>query len=217
MKNLLLLMVPFTLAYIVLLAPRGSFEKIFDRYLLPLLFVALTLLVRLFQARISPQLPMACVVVTILFVGFAIAGTHDCFSFYRARKTAIDELLRAGVPATSIEAGYDYDGLVQIERYGTLFDPRIENPAHFPSVPVQRFPADCVVDHADTVPAIRPGYGLSFDPKRCGGAAGFPPVTYSTWLPPHGATIYIVDTAEALTKGETTPQAVRVDPSKHRL
>jgi hypothetical protein len=35
-------------------------------------------------------------------------------------------------------------------------------------------------------------YSVSFDPNFCQGSAGFPPVSYHTWLPPRETKIYII-------------------------
>ena len=59
---------------------------------------------------------------------------------FRARKAAIDELIRAGVPPNNIDAGFEYGALLQVERYGYLNDDRI------------RFPKNVYVDYPNPFP-----------------------------------------------------------------
>jgi hypothetical protein len=194
--TLLVLLGPFTLAYFALLWPRAAFafNEVEDRYLLPLVFLGILLIVRLYQDSVRPNLPLVTYAIALLFAAFAVAGTHDVFSMYRARSAAVDELVAAGVPANSIEAGMEYDGTIQVERYGHINEPRIRVPAnafvHYPSP----FPDYCEPYGRELTPALIPGYVLTYDPGVCGGPSTFAPVTYHAWLAPHTVTIYIAKT-----------------------
>ncbi|MGA9672694.1 MAG: hypothetical protein WBQ94_25985 [Terracidiphilus sp.] len=121
--RLLVLLIPFTLAYIALLIPRGLRGDLFDRYLLLLLPVGLILLLRLFQYRVQPNLPLLSYAIVTLFALYAIAGTHDAFSMYRARQAAVAELLSSGIPNTAIDAGFEHNGMAQIYSAGFISGP----------------------------------------------------------------------------------------------
>ena len=192
------LLIPYVLAYLGLLLPRGlRGDFIFDRYLLLLLPVGLILLLRIYQDCVSPNLPRLSIACIVLFALFAVAGTHDAFAMYRARLQAINELRAAGVPDNSIDGGFEHNGITQIERYGFINYPNMRIPAwaHVPKA--TPFPANCKPDDPMKIPGIVPGYTLSYDPSQCGGLAPFAPVTYSDWLIAGPATVYIVNTIQS--------------------
>jgi Dolichyl-phosphate-mannose-protein mannosyltransferase len=200
-RDLGVLIAPFTLAYIALLAPRGAFVNVlYDRYLLSLVMLALLVVLRCYQEQIRPRLPAASLLLVAIFAAFAIAGTHDVFAMYRARLAAVNELRSGGVPATAIDAGFDYNGWTQIETFGYINDPRILVPAGaFRPVRDAPFGA-CTPLLFEQFPAISPRYTLAFDPAACMGQAGFAPVTYRTWLGPRFTTIYVVKVANPQSK-----------------
>jgi hypothetical protein len=80
---------PFTLAYVAVILPRAFFV-IFDRYLIPLMLIAVLVLLRYAQDRISPRLPLVCVLPIALFGAYAVAKTHDVFSLFRGRLALIE-------------------------------------------------------------------------------------------------------------------------------
>jgi len=191
-QNLLILVGPFSLAYLTLLVPRAAVGLVFDRYLLPLLLAAVVLLLRLFEERVQPVLPIYSQALIALFAFYSIAGTHDAFSQYRARVAAIAELHAAGIPDTVIDAGFEHNLLVHVERFGFVSDP------HLPSAVPSQFaalPRECRPSWAGLVPDMVPGYRLSLDPAACGGPSGFAPVPFRGWLGLHTSTLYIDKTA----------------------
>jgi hypothetical protein len=193
-ESIFILLVPFALCYTCLLLPRGLNHELFDRYLLPLMLIGVILLLRIFEERVEPNLPFASYLLLLLFAFFAVAGTHDAFSLFRAKAEAIAELRAAGVPDTSIDGGFEHNGMTQIDLFGYINDPRIRVPAIHLVEETPIFPEDCKPQLASLTPAIVPGYALSFDPKACGGLSGFPAVTYRNWLGEREVSIYIVKT-----------------------
>jgi hypothetical protein len=193
-NSLLLLLVPFFVAYCALLSPRCYWWGLLDRYFLPLIFVAIVLLGRYFQTQIRPDLPLETFLAVASMGLFSIIATYDAFSMYRAREAAVRELEVSGVPATEIDAGFEHDGMTQIEVAGHTNDPRIRIPTgtHVDQLP--HFPENCRPQFPDITPIINPKFALSFDPNACGGPSGFPPVPYHEWLGPHTVNIYIVKT-----------------------
>ena len=199
-KELGVLLAPFTIAYTLLLLSRavtiaseGGYYVVVDRYALGLLVVALLCLIRYYQERIQLQLPLASVLMVGIMAVYGIAVTHNMFSFYRARVTLAAELHAAGIPDTSVDNGWDYNMVVELEHSDHINDPDIELPAHA-YVPTPPLPAGtCPMFWYDKTPHIKPLYGASSDPDACYGPAPFPPVHYSRWLADaRGSTLYVV-------------------------
>jgi hypothetical protein len=196
-RELGILLVPFSLAYMALLASRASLGLIYDRYELPMMVLSLLALTRFYQEKVRPNLPVSTLALIAVFGAFAIAATHDMFSMYRGVLAATQEIRSSGVPDTAIRVTWENGGWVQLEKVGHIDDPRARVPpgapvAH-PAVVPAVLPPGCLNPWAwEYLSVIHPVYGLSFNPSLCEGLAGFPPVTYRTWLPAHVTPIYIV-------------------------
>jgi len=108
----------FSFAYIPLLLPGALIGLTFDRYMLPLLPLAVISLLQCWPCgRVVPVSAWACVVV---FAFYGIATTHDYFSDLRARGVASQKLQNSGVARRHISAGVEYDGWLQLELAGTI-------------------------------------------------------------------------------------------------
>jgi hypothetical protein len=190
-KQLGVLLAPFTIAYTLLLISRAT-GWLFDRYLLPLLIVALLYLVRYYQERIQPRLPLASVLLVAIMAIYGIAVTHNMFTFFRARVALAAEIRAAGVPDTSVDNGWEYNIDVELQHADHINNPEIEVPAHayVPTPPPTA--STCPMTLFDETPHIHPLYGVSFDPTACYGPAPFAPVTYSRWLASKPGTLYVV-------------------------
>jgi hypothetical protein len=184
---------PFSISYVVFLLPRALYSFIYDRYLLGLMPFAIVILLLLHQRWIAMRLPAVTVAALSLFALYAIAGTHDWFALNRARVTAVARIRASGVPATSIQGGFDYDGWTQIEAAGYINDARLRNPPNSYQVnlsPLQ-LPERCRLNFAEYTPAIHPEYFVVFEPMTCLASSKYPPVSYRTWLPPFRREVYI--------------------------
>jgi hypothetical protein len=181
---------PFTLAYIVLISTRVA---IYDRYLLPLLFVTLVFALRFYQQKWGNRLPAASFVLVVLFAAFGVADMHDVFAMDRARVLAADRIIAAGNARTDIEGGFEYDGWTELEAAGYVNDLRIRVPvgAYQPTGRKPGVDPDCVYWFRDRVPMIHPRYILSFDATSCFKTSNFAPEPYTAWLAPHHRMIYI--------------------------
>jgi hypothetical protein len=195
-RSLVVLLLPFALAYIALLLPRALRMYLFDRYLLLLFPIALIFLLRLYQDRVRPNLSLACSATVLLFAAFAIAGTHDVFSMYRAQQDATNELRAVGIPDTAIDAGFEHNGLTQIERFGYINDPPAGTPFTAYFADASSSENGCQPQWDRFTPAVVPSYTLSFDPAACGGLSHFAPATYRNWLVASTIPIYIVNTVK---------------------
>ena len=188
-RDLGVLLVPVTLSYFVLLLPRAAFQTIYDRYFLPLMLLAMIPVLRCYQERVQPRLPVAVALPIALYAAFAVAGTHDYFSRARASQAAIRELRSRGIPPLAIDGGWEYNGWNQIEQANFIHETRT------PALPLDHsknsFGA-CRPQSFAWFPVLRPRFGLATSEADCLGSAGFAPVQYHTWLGPHDRAIYIV-------------------------
>ena len=202
-RDLLVLTVPFLLAYFALLAPRAMWGIVIDRYLLPPVFFAVMFLLRLYAERVSEHLPVRSLVLLAAFALFGVLGTHDWVALHRARVQATARLQGTGVPRTAIEAGYELDGMVQIQATGAVSDPRVSYPAGMNMAPwrPQGLPAGCREIFNDHTPVIHASYFLSASPSepslRSGEApclvpSGVTSQTYTAWMPPFHRQIFIL-------------------------
>lgn len=185
-----MLVVPFCVAYMMLLLTRAAFPSMvagfYDRYYIPLVLMAVILLLRLYESDYGKSLPDLCVVTLAAFTFFSIAGTHDLFAAYRGLDTAIGELRRANVPATSIGGGWEYDGWNQLATEGHLNDDRLINPPGAYRAVAHPPLENCNYWFGSRLPAIHPKYVVVTDPIDCLEVSSeFPAVSYKTWLPPY--------------------------------
>ncbi len=197
-KSLSILLAPFACAYILLLFYRAvtiasaETPQLLDRYSLGLLVVGLLAMVRYYQNRIDSKLPVAGFLFVAIMAVYSVAATHNTFALYRARVALAAELRAAGVPDTSVDNGWEYNMLVELDHSNHINDEGIKLPAHA-YVPVPPLPASkCSALWNDKTPHVKPLYGVSYDPEACYGAAPFAPAHYSRWLAAETGTLYVV-------------------------
>ncbi|HEV2578527.1 MAG TPA: glycosyltransferase family 39 protein [Acidobacteriaceae bacterium] len=193
-RDLITLFAPFTAAYLALLIPRGIWAMVIDRYLLPLIVIALIFLLRLYQERVSSTLPWTSWVVLFILGAFTVLGTHDWIASHRARLQAVQQLERAGIPRSKIEAGYEFDGMTQIDLRGVVIDPRVHYP---PSVDTRPYrpagvPPQCKALFNPHTPAVHPELFLAYEQVPCLGPSRFDAVSYRGWMPPFHREILIL-------------------------
>ena len=185
-----ILLIPFSLAYFVLLMPRAAFHTLFDRYLVPLVLVLGVFALRFLQEH-SRRTGWALSAVTLAtFTLGTVAGTHDFYSLTRARLAAAEEVTRSGVPRTAVDAGLEYDGWTELLVAGYVNDPHITIPAGAYK-PLPKETDLCNYSFLPYTPDVKPAYVLSFDPSSCFKPSHYAPVPYHMWIAPHQRTIYI--------------------------
>ena len=197
-KQLGVLLAPFTVSYILLLIYRAASVAndgtgiLFDRYSLGLLLVALFCLVRYYQDRIHPRLPVASFLLVAIIALYGITVTHNTFALYRARIAIASELRAAGISDASVDNGWEYNLSVELRYSDHVNNPDIILPvnAYVRTPPLA--PGTCPMHDLDYTPHIHPLYGVSFDPNACYGPASFAPVHYSRWLDSTPGTLYVV-------------------------
>jgi hypothetical protein len=191
-NSLVVLLVPFAIAYTLLLLPRTLDGTIFDRYLLPLLAIAPFFLLRYYQQTIRPNIPAAGAVLVFVMAAYGVTNTHIQFAFYRARVAIAEELRAQAIPDTAVDGGWENNLDVELQHSNHINFPAIAIPAHAYTPTPQPSPIDCHAFWYDLTPHIHPLYGVSFDPNACYGPAPFAPVHYSRWPYPTPGTIYVV-------------------------
>jgi hypothetical protein len=197
-NQVLLLAGPFAAAYFALLIPRSA-NQLYDRYLLPLVFLAGLGLIRAFQNFVQPCLPAVTKVLVGLVAIYSIGANHDMFAFYRARVVLANEVAAAGVQPSTFDGGFEYNGWIEVLQGGHLNDEKIVNPpnSYIPLDPYRGLNCDGKVRKLDQqnnqLPHFRPRYGLSFYPDACAGQTPFAPVNYFRWLGLRSASLYVVN------------------------
>ncbi len=184
---------PFSLSYVIMLMPRGTFDHIQDRYVLVLMPIAILVLLKLYRERVAKRLSMLTLVALIAFSAYGIGAAHNFFAESRALASTIETLQAAGVPRTSIQAGFASDGWVQIERTGYVNDTRIQVPAGAyrpPTVNLQ-VPPECRYWLGSITPAILPKYFVVIAPVPCFARTNYPPIHFLGWLPPFHRALYM--------------------------
>jgi hypothetical protein len=192
-QDLLWLLGPFSLSYIVMLLPRGIYSLVYDRYLLGLMPLAIVVFVRLYRRVVDDDMPAICFLMLGVFGFFSIAATHDWFALNRARIVAVEEIHATGVPKTAIQGAFEYDGWTQIEAAGYINEERIEVPAgaFHKNMRMYQLPGKCWQSFRSYAPAIDPIYVIVLSPSPCFADSTFSPVTFRVWLPPFHRTIYV--------------------------
>ena len=189
---------PFSLGYVLLLLPRGTFFMIYDRYVLALVPSAIVVLLFLYQERVTSRRSTLSLVALTLAGIVSVGATHDFYAESRALASVMQMVQSSGVPRRSIEAslttlGWASDGWAQIEGDGHINNSRIQVPvgAYNPNTPHLELPAECAYKFASTIPAISPKYFLVPHRMPCFAPTNYPPAHYTTWLPPFHQTLYV--------------------------
>ncbi len=205
-KTLLHLFGPLAVAYILLLVIPSAWANTYDRYLMSLFVLALLALLRLHQDRVSPRLPALSYATLVAFSIFTILGTHDWFAMHNARVAAIDKLHKANISSSQFRAGFEYDGLTQIDNAGTIVDPRVKLPAGVElKYAPPGIPSDCTALFDPYTPSIHPVYFLAFQKAPCVTDSQFDAVPYRTWLPPFQRQILILKLQSPTQSADSRP------------
>ncbi len=176
---------PFTVASVLLMIPRAELYGLYDRYALSLMPFAIGLVLLIYQRTIGPAVPAVSFVVLGIFACYSVADAHDYYADMRAGDTAIQELMAAGVPETSISQSENRDAWLQVYLAGRIYWPG------GPGVIVTRgrplsgaAVVPCSSFQESETPVIEPHYFVVFSPSPCLQPSKYPSVTYRTWLPP---------------------------------
>ena len=224
-KTLLYLYLPYSIAYLMLLVPRGLRFFIFDRYLLGIMPVAILYLLKLYEEKIARALPVISYLTLSVFALYGIGATHDLFAINRAIVRAVKEIRSQGVEENAIQAGFEYDGWTEINQAGYVNEPKMAYPvgAYHENLQDHRRPPDCRMDFDPYTPALHPKFIVVLTPMWCLEQSSFSPLSYRAWLPPFSRRIYIQkvptqmqDVVASPKEAENRLQAVKNTPSAPR-
>ena len=168
------LAIPYSIAYLLLLAIRGLLDPVFDRYLLPILpvcILSLFAMSRKFPMRFAS---VAAGISALAFAAYAVATTHDAFRISEAQMLAADRLTTSGIPRACISAGYAYDGWTEAEIAGYI--------PVFSVMPLRNTKVEPFF--LRYTPHVMPKYFVVASPQATLPAEPYLTVDYSTWLPP---------------------------------
>ncbi|HEV2575566.1 MAG TPA: glycosyltransferase family 39 protein [Acidobacteriaceae bacterium] len=181
-KQLGVLLLPFSVAYLVLLgATVGTTYNIYDRYALNLLGPAMIVLVRLYQERMQPHLSLASVPLVAITCVYGIFVTHNTFALDRARVDLANEIHASGVPFTAIDGSWDYNFDTELDIATHLNNRLLKVPANGYIPPPPQPADDCLATWYAYTPHIHALYGVSLFRDICYGEAPFAPVQYRPW------------------------------------
>jgi hypothetical protein len=184
------LLLPFSVAYLLLLLPRAAFYGLWDRYLFVPLLLSLIFLIRFYQEQGPGKLPVAALIFTLCSGVYSVALTHDNFVYHRAHLAALREVIDSGVPATAITGGWDNDGWTELQLSDHVNGPGMRAPKGVVLLPSTHYGIDhCDMFYCDMFPHMLPKYALAAQPEP--GFNQFPPVPYKLWVSPSGA-FYVV-------------------------
>ncbi len=107
----------FSLGYLGLILPGALIGFAFDRYMLPLVPLAILALLMQF-ARYERRIPMAAWCCLLVFSCYGVATTHDYFAATRTRIAMARGLEETGIGRDRISAGFEYDGWTLVKRSG---------------------------------------------------------------------------------------------------
>lgn len=164
--------------YFILLVVRSSEFDIFDRYLLPVVPWAATVLLIWFE-RANPDatgmmrraMPIAWTLLAILAF-YGIASTRDFWALAEARVIATRRLELAGVMRNTIDAGFEYNAWTELMNSGRINSRWVRNP-----------PGSYNPNFSQT-PSVVPLYRLEYALTPETSPSEFGSVPYFSVLPP---------------------------------
>jgi hypothetical protein len=168
----------FSVSYFALMIIRGVDFDVFDRYLLPIVPWAATVLLLWFESdnpnaerMLRKAMPFAWVLLAV-FAFYAIGSTQDLWALAKARVVAAQKLESAGVVRTAIDAGFEYNFWTELMINGRINSRWVVNP-----------PAAYDPNESQT-PSVVPIYRLEYLSTPETAPSEFGSVPYFSILPP---------------------------------
>jgi hypothetical protein len=159
-------------------------ENVFDRYLIPVIPVAVIALLRILERGPVQRIPVLAWATLIIFAAFGVAMMHDAFAIYRARVKVADALRARGVPRSEILGGFEYDSWTQLELAGHINNDPVRYPRNgYQPIKDCSGPDSLQLWYRELVPEVRARYFIIEWPIADVIRAPFPPVRFRTWLP----------------------------------
>jgi hypothetical protein len=166
-----------SVVYFLMILLRAIDVDEFDRYLLPLLPWAATLMLlgcetdETGRRSLRRAMPYAWALLAVLGA-YAVITTQDLWSLARARVVATRKLEAAGTSRTAIDAGFEYNVWTELSISGHVNNHRVINPpgAYRPEL--------------SQTPNVVPIYRLEYAPTSETAPTEFGSVPYFSFLPP---------------------------------
>ncbi len=163
--------------YFTLSVIRAAEFDIFDRYLLPILPLAATVLLlavdsEKYAAVVGRRAIPVALALLLVLGSYAILSTQDLWALARARVAATRMLEVAGVPRTAIDAGFEYNAWTELQINGRLNSRWVLNPPNAYRPGLSR------------TPSVVPEYRLEYAPTEETKPSEFGSVPYFSLLPP---------------------------------
>jgi hypothetical protein len=186
MLLLSLIYAPAAVVYVAAVIFRALSDSVLlDRYAIPVIPLLVILLLWHFEHRMRRALPAVGWTVLAIFALYGTANAHDYLASERARLRAATALTAAGIPRTSITAGIEYDGWTELEHSGYINSPETLNPpTAWRSQEDRAWPVSPPFWFWDWTPSLDPRWFITHTPLPGLVESPFPPVFYTTWLPP---------------------------------
>ena len=166
-----------SVVYFALMVIRSAHFDIFDRYLLPILPLAATVLLlavdsQKYGALAGHRARPVAVALLVVLSSYGVLSTQDLWALARARVAATQKLEVAGVPRTAIDAGFEYNAWTELQINGCLNSRWVVNPpnSYRPGL--------------SQTPSVVPQYRLEYAPTAETAPSEFGSVPYFSLLPP---------------------------------
>ena len=165
-KEILSLLGPYSLAYFLLLLPRGAAGWIWDRYLLGLIPLVIIVVLKLHQQYVDDRITPTAVVLLACLALFGIGRADKHYAEKRALVKAIAMLRADNVPRSAISAGFEYNCETEAELSGHLNEPKVQVPAgaYRPYTPPPRLPPSVRGWFNSYTPSVKPQFFVLSDP-----------------------------------------------------
>jgi hypothetical protein len=190
-SDVLWLLGPYSLGYLVILYPLGATGWLWDRYVLELAPFPIVCLLKIYQDRIGTAIPKIAFAVLAIVAFFGVAKADKRYAENRARLEAANMLRANNIPRIEIDNGFEYDCETQLDTTGYINGPKIEVPAgayhHY--APPAGFPSGA--PDLSLTPSVVPKYFLVTSPEPYLAPTKYAPINYRTLLPPFNRQIYI--------------------------
>jgi hypothetical protein len=181
------LTLPFLFAYVAVLGFRATSFGLFDRYLIPLFFVAGAL-----ALSTSQKVGRLSWAVGVIFALYAVATTHDHFAEARAKLQAMRTIMHAGHSRATVLGGFETDAWAQADIRGYVNNDQVDYPADaYRDADDCSGPPETQVFWRSETPDLKGSYVVSLTPLPGLAKSEFAPVEYWRWLPPRLSHVYV--------------------------
>lgn len=190
---------PFSLAVIAMIAPRGMYLYLQDRYLLLLLPAVLVWSLLRYQRFADGPLPLASWCVLLIFAVYTVAVVHDEYASMRTEWRALEQAEARGVPRDEVAVGFGPDEWFEVGKTGRVNHWAFAGTPRSYQGPMYPWPVSppCLRFDWNLVPHLHPRWFVAHPGDECFTPGPFPPLTFSAWLPPFHRTRQVMAPREA--------------------